>query len=298
MNGFSLGSVILGLNKGPISAVMTQDGKFAFVANQNPPEVMKINAKTNAIVSTFPLGASPRFMAITPKGDKLFVGTQMNLIYVINTKGGITGTISVNSPFGMVTSPDGKFLYVCSQSEDIGGVFRYKTKNNAQDAFMALPNATGIAVSVDGKKVFATGALFGVIKMNAKLKTTSAFSLPGGLYGIGIDADAKKFYVSDTNLDTFQTTIASFKAGNASAIGSFPIDSQAYSVTPGEGNKFLYFPFDGKIAKVKTKNGNTTILPFTGGTGFQVGVSFNKKILAVPQSFTGTQVDVLILMGA
>ena len=91
-----------------------------YVANENSNSVSVINASTNDVIASIPVGTAPTALAITP--DNAFV-------YVVNTGStGVPGTVSVIStssntivqtvthlsgpPVQIAITPDGRFAYV------------------------------------------------------------------------------------------------------------------------------------------------------------------------------------------
>jgi YVTN family beta-propeller protein len=87
----------------PANVVITPDGKYAYVTNfglpPDPPDfpfpgntVSVIDTATNAVIKTIEVGFGPLGLAVTPKGDKVYV---VNVVGVVDPQGNPTATVSV-----------------------------------------------------------------------------------------------------------------------------------------------------------------------------------------------------------
>lgn len=128
----------------------------------------------------------PQGLVVSADGAQIYVSARFgNAVFVLNRDAasgsgqfgrisaaqanvdGLLGVTGLKGAFGMDLSPDGKHLYVASESDD--AVVLFDRAQNGQltfrkkwvrgsGALWGLDGAQGIEVSPDGKKVFVTGA--------------------------------------------------------------------------------------------------------------------------------------------
>jgi len=82
-----------------LGITINPDGNWVYVVNSGLNNVLVIDASTNSIASTIPVGYNPQGLSLTPDGSQLFVTKgNSNNVDVINTATGIvTRTIAVGS---------------------------------------------------------------------------------------------------------------------------------------------------------------------------------------------------------
>jgi YVTN family beta-propeller protein len=91
--------------------VVTPNGKFVYVANQDTNSVAVIRTANNAVVKTIPVGAGPAGLAITPDGAHLYVanagGNSVSVIETLSNK--VIATIPGSGPttISIVSPPQG-----------------------------------------------------------------------------------------------------------------------------------------------------------------------------------------------
>ena len=133
-----------------VSTVASQDG------------VAVINAATNSVVATVPVGTAPLFhaypygLAVTPNGSRVYVaGRDDNRVAVIDTATNtVIASIAVgSSPIGVAVAPDGSRVYVASASADTVSVISTAT-NTVVATAVAGATPTGVAVTPDGSRAY------------------------------------------------------------------------------------------------------------------------------------------------
>ena len=79
----SLGSSIT-VGQTPTRVAFDPTGATAYVSNQSSDNLGVISMSTLTQTSTIPLPGSPFAVAVSPKGDRVYVGTTTDRVYVIN----------------------------------------------------------------------------------------------------------------------------------------------------------------------------------------------------------------------
>jgi YVTN family beta-propeller protein len=93
---------------------VSPDGGKVYVGNGSLGSVSVIDAATNMVTATIPVGTCPLGVSVTPDGSKLYVANECsNTVSVINTaKNTVTATIPVGSEpfaFGIFIQPPPRF---------------------------------------------------------------------------------------------------------------------------------------------------------------------------------------------
>jgi gliding motility-associated-like protein len=95
--------------------ILSPDGSKIYALNYHSNAVSVIDATTNVVTTTIPVGESPWGVALSPDGSVLYVtNSYSDNISVINTATNVvTATFPAGSnPFGISVTQDGRFLYV------------------------------------------------------------------------------------------------------------------------------------------------------------------------------------------
>ena len=117
-----------------------------------------------------------------------------NAIIVIHTKKKeILRTLSFKAAYGLAVSPNGKYLYACSNSRP-GMIAQFKTKRDLIDQVVSADEATFVTLTHDGKKIFAS-SLQGTLKMKTCLQKKKTFS-PGAFFCLGLNREGTKAFTA------------------------------------------------------------------------------------------------------
>src|SRR5690606_31198294 len=103
------------------------DSATVYVANNGSADIAVIDAATNTVTATVPVGPNPLGMAVTPDGALLYVATAGdNSVVVLDTATmAAVGTVAVGADPGMVAiSPDGVTAYGVNSGDDTISVVR------------------------------------------------------------------------------------------------------------------------------------------------------------------------------
>jgi 6-phosphogluconolactonase (cycloisomerase 2 family) len=178
-------------------------------------------------------------------------------------------------PRRLMTSPDGRHLYVAAAGSDVIDEFTIATDGGlaaASQVDMATGGIpTGIAIAPDGKHAYVSSARSGSIWMYAVragggLSPMSTVSIPAGrgTYGLAVTLDGKWLYAANANdatismfsigLDGLLTPLSVPSVSTGSTpynIVISPLGQYAYSINYGAGSvrTFAIQP-DGSLARI------------------------------------------------
>lgn len=139
----------------------------AYVANARTNDVAVIDTCTNTVIMKIPVGHSPGGIAVSPKGDQVFVTSQDdNNVSVISTASNtVTGAIPVGlSPFRVGFSPDGAYAWVTNQTSNTVSVIHTAAKAVIATVPVGIKPA-GVEVSPDGKQAYVTNLYSGTVSV-------------------------------------------------------------------------------------------------------------------------------------
>lgn len=191
MNGLGEGEGILSVIKtdnmekiaevktggGPAHVAVKPDGSQVWVANVNGNTVAAIDARTNTLLKTIPVGEVPNEVAISPDGNWAFVANvNSDFITVIDVnKLKAVKTISAGkAPHGVTVSPDGSELWVANnKSNDVSIIDIETFKLKATIPTGAYANH--VAFSTDGNWAYVTNRQSNdVVKIDTAKKEITA----------------------------------------------------------------------------------------------------------------------------
>jgi len=142
-----------------ISVAVSPDGKWVYAATEGSPNaVYIINASTNVLDSTIPLGSSYNYsMVMAPDGKSLyFTNNQNSSVTRVNLATKTVSAIPVGGgPYGIAINSMGTRLYVaCSQASEVDII---NTSNNAVIKTLSTSGSPfTVSVSSDDKELYVT----------------------------------------------------------------------------------------------------------------------------------------------
>jgi YVTN family beta-propeller protein len=142
----------------PRHLAVSPDGAYIFVVNENANTISVINAASQALIKTIPVGALPRWIACTPDGSQAFVcnyaDKTISVIDIANLR--LIKTTAIGSyPTGIVSSLDGTRL--CLSNYDSASVSIINTADMVRVKTIGVgsnPNAP--IISPDGTLLFVS----------------------------------------------------------------------------------------------------------------------------------------------
>ena len=135
-------------------------------------------------------------------------GTQAQSTVISNPapKNNVITTVTVGSePFGLVVSPDNKFVYVANNGDNTVSVINTKT-NKVHTTISSVPSPTHIAVSSDGTKLYvsndvASGTVTLVDLSNGN-STQTITGFGSNPYGLALTPDGTQLWVANSGGNT------------------------------------------------------------------------------------------------
>jgi len=207
-------TVVKTINVGnnPDSLILSPDGNYVYVSNNASDTVSVIDTATNTVASTVPVGYGPWGLAITPDGNYVYVTNNVTgAVSVIDTALALTTPASaVNTITGLPATGSSNFLsgvaiangyaYVTSSPENTVGVIDLAT--NQIVGTIAVPDASGIAITPDGKFAYVTNdgnpGIVSVIDLSSNT-IVNTLNVGTGAYGIAVTPDGNFVYVGNSN---------------------------------------------------------------------------------------------------
>lgn len=187
------------------------DTTRVYVASDNTPGVVSvIDAYTDTIIASIPVGNFPYWLAITPDGSKLYCANQSsNSVSVIDTAtNSVISTIpDISTPSAISISPDGSRAYVTNDASP-GFVTIIDTATNAIiNTVSVSDDPSQMVITPDGSKVYIINANFLVNSINVlhtadntvtsiPLSQSPIFSLPTTTVMV-ISPDGATVYVTN-----------------------------------------------------------------------------------------------------
>ncbi len=250
----------------PQNVVRAPDGLQLYAVNNTGEAVSVVNLLTRKVAKTLKVGNDPRWIAVSPKGDRIYVSNvsaPRGSVSVIDVaKQDIVAEITgVNCPEGLALSPDGGKLYIASQCGDgRDPMFVVDTNTNqkiAEVPGLAVGNA--VIVSKDGKKAYVTRAnfhwhdpvsgKFGAplsIVDTATNRIIKTFVLQISASGLALTPDGKyvlvtngyRLSVIDTQTDELVNNLSLRGYGNAITVRS----DNMVIVSVSDRRRFVMFP--------------------------------------------------------
>ncbi|MCB1875738.1 MAG: beta-propeller fold lactonase family protein [Chromatiales bacterium] len=255
---------------------------FLFVSNPNGNNLLVIDAATNTVAGTLPVGNFPSGTAVTPDSSRAFVAnTADDTLTVIDLDDGDTRTIAVgDQPAGMDINPAGTFLYVANAADDTVSVVNL----TSETVVATIPVGNNpMDVAAGDTKVYV--ANFGdntVTVINAATNTVTASVLvPGFSAGIAMNPAQSRVYVSqhmdgfvyviDTGTDTVADAVT--VGANPRGVDVSPDGSRVYVSNFGDGTvSVIETAMNGVIATVNVNQFNPIDVQVNAG-GTQVYVA-------------------------
>ncbi|HEX6563495.1 MAG TPA: YncE family protein [Chthoniobacterales bacterium] len=252
----------IGAGTRPDSVAVTPDGSALYVADDFSGKATVINTGTDTKITSVPVRASPLSLAVSPDGTSVFACFYSG-IKVIDTKNHrITATIPLNisiAPIQVLFNPDNKLAYALCydgfgpgpNQDKLGGILQIKTQTLRKTRLLwkQLPNATSVAASPDGSKLYIVDFVDNVPTPHADLvifdtasqqiQTTVSLDPSLGPRASAITPDGKYLYLTANfdrvlMFDTATNTVdASISLAGAWAIAISPNGNYAYVVSTG-----------------------------------------------------------------
>ncbi|MFY9983817.1 MAG: YncE family protein [Chthoniobacterales bacterium] len=278
-------------------------------AGQEPAERLtpQNGLPKNKVVATLSVGVFPLSLAITPKGDEVYVpNSHSYTVSVIQTStNSVIATIPVgNTPTHVAISPDGRLAYVSNTGSHSVSVISTINKTVLYKFNVISYFPEGLALSPDGKQLYVAssgypfyGGFISIIDTNT-LVLLNVFKPGGDPEELRFSPDGKYVYALSTRgmghgyickIDTASQTIVQTGIGSADFTGQ----PTGLAISPDGTTLYGSNPFifvlafnaaDGSLEKkIHIFPGETTERQV-----YEPVVTPNGKFLYVPDPYRGT----------
>lgn len=225
-----------------------------YVTNRSDNTVSVIDAATNAVTATVPVGATPFLLKATPDGKHVYVtNSDSSNVSVIDTAtNNVVTTIPVGAnPAGIVITPDGTKAYVANVNANTVSVIDIASNTVTATIPVSGKAPIGAAVTPDGKHVYVgniVSATISVIDTTTNTETAT-ISLAGitNPFAAAVTPDGTKVYVAGggsgtvsvitTATNTVATTITGFSTVDDVTIS--PDGTKAYATDNSANNVYV-----------------------------------------------------------
>jgi YVTN family beta-propeller protein len=214
---------------GAKALLFSQDGRFAYVANNTVGEVDVIDTTTYQVTS-IPTGPGCRRLALTPTGDRLYAtdnyGSNVSVIDTATNQ--VIATISVGvAPFDVGITPNGNEAYVTNQHDGTVSVIDTTTLT----VIATIPTGMlcqQLKISPDGTKVFVQNGFSDTVSAIDTATHTVIATIPTGHHPwtILLSPNNRKLFVCnghDTTVSVIDVASLTVSATIAN-VGSGPWD--------------------------------------------------------------------------
>jgi YVTN family beta-propeller protein len=289
-----------------LSGAHAMAAPFGYVTNVFDNTVSVIDAATNTVVATIPVGNSPVGVAVTPDGTQAYVTNEAdNTVSVIAAASNtVVATIPVGSfPVGVAVSPDGTQAYVTNSGSGDSTVSVIATASNTVVATIAVGNTpNGVAVSPDGTHAYVTNFGDNTVSVIATASNTVVATVPvgNGPVGVAVTPNGANAYVA--NLE--DTTVSVIATASNIVTATIPVGNcpAGVAITPNGANAYVVNYCDSTVSVIATASNTvtattpvaSTLFPFVppfalpgdiavtpDGTGVYMAASFSNAVSVI-----------------
>lgn len=237
--------------------VATRNGRLLAWTRDDPSGVVISSTATNATVATLPSGLRPDGMTFTPDGGELWIASDHHrtlAIFETRTFREVAQLAVDDGPISIAMSPDGRTAFVSSSGSPQIHVIDVRKRIEIAKVEGAEPGARGLALTPDGKDLWAVHESGGI-----DVFSTKSTSRPRRSVDTGGGVDGLTFaHVLDTSFayvaSTAASTIEVFDTDSLRKVASIPLEAAPGGVWPsGDGTAvFVALPSVGKVVKLDT----------------------------------------------
>jgi outer membrane autotransporter protein len=211
----------------PYGIGLNPAGTRLYVPSFGGTTVSVVDTTSNTVVGIIPVGNSPTTAAVTPDGSRVYVtNSSSNTVSVIDAATNtVVGSIAVgNAPVGAAVTPDGTRVYVSNHGSS--DVYVISTSTNAVVAVIPLAGDDTLAISPDGKRVYAVaGNGFNVIDVatNAVIASVPVAG-SNNVVGIAVSPDGSRLYLANAS----GTDVSVVDTATYALIGTVPLGGSPF----------------------------------------------------------------------
>lgn len=247
---------------------------FAYVTSSFTNDVSVIDAATNTLVTTVPVGSSPFGVAAHPAGSHVYVANfGSNTVSVISTTThSVAATIPVqDGPFGVAVHPSGARAYVANQFSNTVSVI--DTAVNAVVGTIDVGSRPlGVVVNSTGTRLYVANQGSNNVSVvdtatGTIVSTVGVGSMP---FGIAVAPDGSRVYVVNSGSRSVSVIDAATNAVTPVTVGLFPV---GVAVHPSGSHVYVANNGSGTISVIAAATNDVVASPVAGLGLFGIGVA-------------------------
>jgi YVTN family beta-propeller protein len=238
-----------------VSAMVANAGMIqVYVANFDGGTVSVIDAETNSVTATVPVGERPSGVVAHPDGSRVYVANRNsdNLSVIDTTTNEVIATVPVaGGPFGLDMNSDGSRLYVGNRNTQSVQVVDTMT-NTVISSIGSGPGTNFVAVNPDGGSVYSSaenGINVFDAGLNAQIATVQTRATPdleGSTWTMDVLPDGSRLYANN----------APIFPGRVGVIDT-ATNMMTSTITVGNGATGIAINPDGKSVYISNRTDNT-----------------------------------------
>jgi YVTN family beta-propeller protein/VCBS repeat-containing protein len=246
-----------------------------YVANTQSNTITAIDAATNNVIATVPVGRAPSQLAVSPDGSVLYVtNSGSNTLSAISTASGATiATVAVGSaPQGITVNPINGRIYVANSASNSVTVLNSWGSTAATVNVGSAP--VSVAVNASGTRVFVANRGSNTVSAidtstNAVVASYAVGALPNDL---AVSADDTRLYVA--NYGSSNVTVVNLTTSSVAT--TIALGHRPSGLEISRDRSLVYVVnSDGTMSLIDTATSKkvTGTLPIESGPGSMVAIS-------------------------
>ena len=213
---------------------------MVYISNGGDNTVSVIDAATNTVVATIPVGNLPTLIALTPDNTRAYVANQgSNDVTVINTATNtVVATIPVGTQaIGVAVTPDGTRVYATGTASNTVSVINTAT-NTVEPQSPSEVGPQGVKVTPDGTRVYITNGASNDVSVIATATNTVIATIPAGVNPaiVTITPDGTRAYVANQG----SNDVTVINTATNTVVTTIPVGIQATGVVITPDGAFAY----------------------------------------------------------
>jgi YVTN family beta-propeller protein len=251
---------------GPYGVADTPSGRL-FVTDLNDNSVLEVDPITGSVLLSVPVVASPRSLAVSPKGDRIYVaGFEGGISVLSPVTGDVVLTYDTGSAerlFRVALSPSGDTLYASDPTNAELLVFTQDVLADIVTGPVGSENTRDVAVSEDGQRVYLSNQDSNELLVidGVSGEVVSVVAVPGGPRGIAVRSDPL-----GVSFDVNLAVRSDFDGSGDVAFSDFLLFASAFGLSLSDAGFDARFDLDSD-----SQVGFSDFLLFASTFGYAVG---------------------------